>query len=78
MGTPNELMWPGVSELIGWKSNFPFFERKELNQVITGDPIALDLIVSLLHYKPERRLSAEQALDHLFFKDLPVDYNGLL
>ena len=35
-------------------------------------PLALDLIQQLMRYGPSQRLTATQALEHLYFKSLPV------
>lgn len=45
--------------------------RASLNEVIPGlEPEALDLLSKLLEYDPNKRLSAEEALNHPFFQGI--------
>ena len=38
------------------------------------DSLAIELLEKLLVFNPEKRLTAEQALDHPYLKDLPLQY----
>lgn len=71
LGTPNEKIWPGVSSLPDFKSTFPAWAPKLLSNVVTDlDPQGIDLLSQMLHYVPERRISAVTALRHPFFDDI--------
>lgn len=78
LGTPNEKVWPGYSELpVVKKVSFMNQPYNNLAQRL-GNKInktGLDLMMRLLAYCPERRLSALTALDHHFFTEspLPID-----
>jgi cell division cycle 2-like protein len=78
LGTPNDKVWPGYSELpVVKKVNFINQPYNTLAQRL-GNKInktGLDLMMRLLAYCPERRLSAAAALDHCFFTEspLPID-----
>lgn len=71
LGTPDERLWPGVSELPDYKSSFPKWPVQNLLQVIPalGQPGA-DLLQQMLTYEPTSRISARNALSHHFFSDV--------
>ncbi|CAM9016005.1 unnamed protein product [Wickerhamomyces anomalus] len=70
MGTPNERTWPGVSQLPNYRPNFNMFIPQDLRTIIPNiDPLALNLLNSLLQMKPENRISAAQALQHPWFSE---------
>lgn len=71
LGTPDENLWPGVSDLPDYKSSFPKWPVQNLLQVIPslGQPGA-DLLQQLLAYEPVSRISARNALSHKFFSDV--------
>ncbi|RKO97685.1 hypothetical protein CXG81DRAFT_28222 [Caulochytrium protostelioides] len=71
LGTPNEQTWPGVSELPEYKPNFPVYPAQSLAARLPMlDPVALDLLSRMLHYQPQLRISAKDALNHIYFQDL--------
>ena len=67
LGTPTEANWPGVSSLPDYKSVFPRWEPpQDTRQVL---PVELShgghsLLLQLLTYNPDHRISAKQALNH--------------
>ena len=78
LGTPNEKIWPGYSELpLVKKVNFAEIPYNNLHNRM-GQKLTktgLDLLIRFLTYCPGRRITAEDALKHEFFKEtpLPVD-----
>jgi serine/threonine protein kinase len=45
MGTPSVDEWPGITELQGWRNDFPVYAKDELaNHVPTLSPEGLDLL----------------------------------
>ncbi|KDN34786.1 Cyclin-dependent kinase 1, partial [Rhizoctonia solani AG-8 WAC10335] len=71
LGTPNEEVWPGVSQLPDYKETFPQWSAVELSQTVRGiDAQGLDLIASTLRYDTAQRISAKRALTHPYFNDL--------
>lgn len=71
LGTPDETVWPGVSQLPDYKSIFPQWRPKPLAPLIPGlCPAGIDLLSRLLEYDPNRRITARAALDHVYFDDL--------
>ena len=77
LGTPNDEIWPGYSQL-------PVVRRMNLPQCVAvpdlrikcGIPKELlddegyDLLMRMLHYNPEQRIIASDALSHSYFRDL--------
>ncbi|KAI3877597.1 hypothetical protein MKX03_037730 [Papaver bracteatum] len=81
LGTPNETIWPGFSKLPGVKVNFlkhPYnlLRKKFPATSFTGSPIlsdsGFDLLNKLLTYDPEKRITAEDALNHQWFREVPL------
>ena len=86
-GTPDEKKWPGVTQLPFWndyseKTNYKNCLRENLKVNKFIDDTTFDLIQKLLQLNPKKRITAEEALNHEFFKigpemckfdDLPKD-----
>lgn len=80
LGTPNETIWPGISNLRFWKQ-FKFhnyqpklrskFPRVSFSGVPLSD-IGFDLLSRLLTYDPRKRITAKEALKHPWFNELPA------
>ncbi|KAG6554698.1 hypothetical protein Mapa_003717 [Marchantia paleacea] len=71
LGTPNEETWPGVTSLPDYKSAFPKWPPKNLSTVVPGlEPGGVDLLAKMLTLEPSRRITARDALDHEYFKDI--------
>ncbi|KAG8722649.1 Cyclin-dependent kinase catalytic subunit [Ceratobasidium sp. 395] len=71
LGTPNEEVWPGVSQLPDYKESFPQWSAADLASNIRGiDSQGLDLIARTLIYDTANRISAKRALVHPYFNDL--------
>ncbi|GAV85448.1 Pkinase domain-containing protein [Cephalotus follicularis] len=81
LGTPNETIWPGFSKLPGVKVNFVKHQYNLLRKKFpatsfTGSPVlsdaGFDLLNKLLTYDPEKRITAEDALNHEWFREVPL------
>lgn len=71
MGTPNPESWPSMRDLPEYKENFPVYPGVNLKKMVRRlDSVGLDLLQRTLEYDPMKRISAEQALHHSYFKDL--------
>ncbi|CAF3968884.1 unnamed protein product, partial [Rotaria sp. Silwood1] len=67
--TPNEKLWPGVSLLPNYNSDFPQWQPiSSLNKYVhLINNKAEDILIHCLCYLPEQRLTAKQALQHSYF-----------
>ena len=75
LGTPNERVWPGFSQLPNAKRVvFPDQPQTSLRQkfgMYTTER-GVDLLSRLLTYDPKMRITAEEALQHGYFKEAPA------
>ena len=75
-GTPDEKKWPGVTKLPYWKefsqkTNYKNNLREHFKDNQFIDDTTFDLIQKLLQLNPKERITAEEALNHDFFKTGP-------
>lgn len=71
MGTPSEHSWPGISRFPEYKTNFPIYATQDLRNILPQvDSQGLDLLTRMLQMRPELRVSAKDALQHPWFRDL--------
>lgn len=65
-------MWPGVSELPNYKTQFPKWRPQPLAaRVPRLCPKGVDLLARLLTYEPTARVTCKEAQHHPYFDDLP-------
>jgi len=70
MGTPSERTWPGISQFQEYKPNWHVFATQDLRVLLPQiDPLGLQLLGSMLHVRPELRVSAADALKHPWFAE---------
>ncbi|TFY80766.1 hypothetical protein EWM64_g3238 [Hericium alpestre] len=74
LGPPTNESWPGYSSLplaktITLPSPQPHQFRQKFQYMTAA---GIDLLMSLLIYDPERRISAEEALQHPYFTESPL------
>lgn len=74
LGTPNDSIWPGYSELPFVKkasfANNPVSNlRKRFSSRLSE--LGVDLMQKFLTYDPAKRISAEEALNHTYLKEPP-------
>jgi len=81
LGTPNEKIWPDFVNLQGVKCNFVKQPYNKLRDKFpptsfSGRPTlsesGFDLLNRLLTYDPNKRITAEEALRHEWFKEVPL------
>ncbi|CAK9296827.1 unnamed protein product [Gordionus sp. m RMFG-2023] len=82
LGTPNETIWPGYTNLpMVKKINFVTYPynniRKRYKASLLSD-IGFDLLNKFLTYDPTMRISADVALNHPFFNESPLPVNQAL
>ncbi|XP_037913357.1 cyclin-dependent kinase 2 isoform X2 [Hermetia illucens] len=66
LGTPDENIWPGVSYLPDYKSNFPKWESPNLPDALIKHE-SFDLLKSMMLYDPNCRISARNAMQNAYF-----------
>lgn len=80
LGTPNEKIWPGYKELpavknmLSQNSQFADYPVSSLRKHFADKTteVGIELLQGLLTYNPKQRLTADAALKHQYFKELPV------
>ncbi|KAI4245598.1 MAG: hypothetical protein L6R40_002399 [Gallowayella cf. fulva] len=73
MGTPSERSWPGITSFPEYKPGWHVYATQDLRMILpTVEPAALDLLGRCLQLRPEMRVSARDAMDHAWFRDLPM------
>ncbi|XP_011024397.1 PREDICTED: cyclin-dependent kinase G-2 [Populus euphratica] len=81
LGTPNETIWPGLSKLPGAKANFVKQPHNQLRKKFPftpfiGSPVlsdsGFDLLNKLLTYDLEKRITADDAVNHPWFHKVPL------
>jgi cyclin-dependent kinase 1 len=69
--TPNEDLWPGVTQLPDFKPTFPNWSTMNLKASMKKlEASGLDLLDQMLVYDPAKRISAKRAMSHPYFDDL--------
>ncbi|KAM0945427.1 putative protein-serine/threonine kinase CMGC-CDK-Pl family [Dioscorea sansibarensis] len=78
LGTPDEESWPGVTSLPDFKAAFPKWSPKSLATVVPKlDAAGVDLLSKMLVISPIKRITAREALQHEYFKDIGELLQGL-
>ncbi|RKP39472.1 kinase-like domain-containing protein [Dimargaris cristalligena] len=74
LGTPNEELWPGYPKLPHVQNfNFTVYPGGKLRtRFMTLTENGLDLLSRLLTYDPAQRITAEEALEHPYFRESPL------
>jgi serine/threonine protein kinase len=72
LGTPNEEVWPGVTQLQDWNKDFPLWKKKDYSPTVMNnlDESGLDLLERFLMFSPKDRITAKEALTHPYFDGL--------
>ncbi|CCI41222.1 hypothetical protein ABG067_000354 [Albugo candida] len=75
LGTPDEIVWPGVTKLRDYAPTFPKWKKRDMQQVFPQlDEDGICLLEALLRYDPAKRVSAKEALRFPYFDDLDPEY----
>ncbi|KAF9346046.1 cyclin-dependent kinase 5, partial [Mortierella sp. NVP85] len=71
LGTPTEETWTGVSNFPEYRSDFPIYNPIPLETLVPKlDANGIDLLIRLVTYNPDKRISADAALSHPYFDEL--------
>jgi len=69
LGTPTLDDWPGMAELPQYQQNYTVYKRQSLGKIVPLNQKGIDLLEEFLHYDPEKRVTAEKAIEHPYFKE---------
>lgn len=73
-GTPNNTVWPNVTQLPDFKSVFPAWPQRSIASVLNLEARigvdGVDLLEKMCAYNPADRISAKEALNHPYFNDI--------
>ena len=68
LGTPKESNWPGVTSLPDFKLTFPKWQPISLSTNCSNlDFQGLDLLSQMVCFDPNQRISATDALNHVYY-----------
>lgn len=72
LGTPTESLFPGISELPDWKTDFIHYPPPSSLQALVPylDVTGVALLQAMLIYDPSHRITAQEARHHPYFDDL--------
>ena len=71
IGTPSKDDLAAVGKATEYIASLGEIKGKSLQSMYpAADPLALDLLQQMLHFNPKKRCTAEQALEHPFFKGI--------
>jgi len=71
LGTPTLKSWPGMAALPEYKAEFMVYQPINPKKMCRKlDSAGRDLLNRMLQYEPQKRISAEDAMQHPYFKDL--------
>uniref|UniRef100_A0A8C9WRP7 cyclin-dependent kinase n=1 Tax=Scleropages formosus TaxID=113540 RepID=A0A8C9WRP7_SCLFO len=75
LGSPSEKIWPGYNELPALKkmsfTEYPYNNLRKRFGALLSD-LGFDLMNKFLTYCPSKRISAEEALKHEYFRETPL------
>jgi len=75
LGTATKKTWPSMADLPDYKTveTFPVYPVQSLKKICRRlDNVGLELLGRMLQFDPAKRISAETAMKHPYFKDLKL------
>jgi len=69
LGTPTLDDWPGMAELPQYQQNYTVYKRQSLGRIVPLNQNGIDLLEEFLQYDPDKRITAEKAIGHPYFKE---------
>ena len=71
--TPEKI----IARQVDVVSNLPSVLKKYPELGLSDDPYAMDLLCSMLHLDPQKRISPKDAMNHPFITTLTSDFDAL-
>jgi serine/threonine protein kinase len=79
LGTPNDVVWDGVTDFPDWNAKFPQWDPLPIETVVPGlCADGRDLLASMLRYSPKERVVPRSALKHAYFASITSSPAGCL
>lgn len=78
-GTPDEISWPSIKYDREFRSlNIPAYPGRDLKTLVPRlEDRGIDILRSFLKCNPSYRISAQDAMSHQYFDDLPQAIHSL-
>ncbi|CAG8588239.1 3197_t:CDS:1, partial [Dentiscutata heterogama] len=77
MGTPTEATWQGVTQYPDYHKQYTAYTAQDMSQLLPMiDRNGMDLLTQMLVYDPEKRITAKNALKHVYFQDILENSNN--
>jgi len=71
LGTPNTDNYPDIVNLPDWNPDFPVYRGKNIMNIVPGlTQPGYEILMGLLQYDPDRRITAKEALNHTYLADM--------
>ncbi|KAJ3611924.1 hypothetical protein NHX12_020204 [Muraenolepis orangiensis] len=79
LGTPTEENWPGIANIEEFKSyKFPKYKPQTfVNHAPRLDTEGIELLLSFLKFESKKRISAEEAMKHGYFRNMGLRVHTL-
>jgi len=72
LGTPDESMWPTITELPDWKPDFTKYDGQPWSSLVGSlETSGVELLAKMLMFDPQQRVAGKAAMDDPYFRDLP-------
>lgn len=76
LGTPTEILWPGVTSLKDFRPVFPKWTPKSLDEIVPNmEPLGHELLNSCFTYQPGQRMTAVKIKKHAYFAEVASEFN---
>jgi len=78
LGTPNEGMWPTITELPDWKTDFTQYDGQAWSSLVPQlENSGVELMAKMLMYDPQQRVAGKVGIDDEYFRDLPESLRSI-
>ena len=76
--TPTLDLWPGLKDLPLYKSDYPVYKGEPLEKLVPNLGMqGLDLLDKMLKCNPNERITAKDAMNHPYLKDVPAEIRNM-
>lgn len=76
--TPTVDQWPGLKDLPLYKPDYPVYKGEPLEKLVPNlGTQGLDLLDKMLKCNPNERITAKEAMNHPYLKDVPQDIRNM-